>query len=138
MKITLLAILIALSLCLSAATVNFETAGDLQRDCQTGEDMAAGLRTPIDAAYKAGHCTGFIDGFLNTEDGSEWMDDDGKVWEVRFEDGVTVGQAEDVFLLYMSKHPELENKPAAAALIDATADAKIGHKYLVIPKPKKN
>jgi Rap1a immunity proteins len=71
-----------------------------------------------------GQCLGFMSGWLQGVNGLVTVMDD-KSYVVSFADGVTVGQMSRVFVLYVEKHPEYDNKPGDFVLSRAMIDAKL-------------
>ena len=80
-------------------------------------------------AMDVGECDGFMIGWSQGVVGLSILDN-GKPFQILLADGVTVGQMERVFISYMAKHPELENKTGDSALNCALAD--VG---LLVTKP---
>jgi hypothetical protein len=80
-------------------------------------------------AMDVGECDGFMIGWRTGVVGLSILDN-GKPFQILLTDGVTVGQMERVFISYMAKHPELENKTGDLALTRALID--VG---LLVTKP---
>ena len=80
-------------------------------------------------AIDVGLCEGFMIGWRDGAVGL-YVLDNGKPFQILLTDGVTVGQMERVFISYMAKHPELENKTGDSALTRALVD--VG---LLVTKP---
>ena len=94
------------------------SAGQLLQDCKVVPDT----NTTLVDAYGTRHCQGFVRGWLEGAQGMETTLDNGKVFTVQFPDDLTIGQTVRVFVLYMAKHPEMENKSPAEALCPALTD----------------
>ena len=97
-----------------------QTAGWLRTQCLKAQ-------TANDTSYGAGSCDGYILGSMMAAQGMAVYDfDTGKTSLVVFtKDGISVGQAERVFLLYISAHPADENKPAHDTFTKALVDANL-------------
>jgi hypothetical protein len=68
-------------------------------------------------------CFGYLQGWYAGVDGALAPDDKGVMGVATFADGVTLEQMAKVFVLYMSAHPEEENKVAHVAVSDAMFNA---------------
>ena len=100
------------------------SAGWLNTRCIEDQAIATD-QTAIDV----GQCEGFMIGWRDGVVGL-YVLDNGKPFQILLTDGVTVGQMERVFISYMAKHPELENKTGDFALTRALVD--VG---LLVTKP---
>lgn len=86
--------------------VSATTAGELHADCVIEVRNADKTSDPGSvAALKGGLCLGFLEGWLQGEQDS-----------LDFEDGITVGQVERMFMQFMPQYPSLENLPAGIVL----------------------
>jgi hypothetical protein len=75
-------------------------------------------------ALNIGLCLGFMSGWLQEINGLVTIMDE-KSYVVSFADGVTVGQMSRVFVLYVEKRPEYDNKTGDYVLSRAMLDAKL-------------
>lgn len=119
--------LIVLTLILSGVAVaqKARTAGQLMEDCKA---MDLTDKTPALEAARWGSCLGFISGWMQAINPSVRITtSNGKanLEIVTLADDVTNAQAQRVFLQYIDRHPELENKPAGPVLDGAMRAASL-------------
>lgn len=121
-----------LLLCSPLFATDRRTAGDLFEKCKINVGLN-GVSSPTDV-YKGGICVGYVNGWLDSTSDNVFDTSNGP-GVIQFEDGVNVGQIERVFVQFMEKHPELENKLAAPVLTKAVQEAHITHVRAVPPEP---
>ena len=105
------------------------SAGWLNTRCIEAQAVHITDQTANQTAMHVGQCDGFMIGWRDGVVGL-YVLDNGKPFQILLADGVTVGQMERVFISYMAKHPELENKTGDSALTRALID--VG---LLVTKP---
>ena len=101
------------------------SAGWLNTRCIESQAAIVTDQTAMDVGLCDGFMIGWRDGVVGL-----YVLDNGKPFQILLADGVTVGQMERVFISYMAKHPELENKTGDSALTRALVE--VG---LVVTKP---
>ena len=111
------------------ANAEYVKASDLAYDCKVSSVNTAENSTIL-TAFQDGICLGFMNGFIQGFDGRLTVTD-GKKYSIDLVDGISSGQMGRVFVLYMEKHPEMENQPATLPLIKALVDAGLLTKNLV-------
>jgi hypothetical protein len=92
------------------------TARDLHVFCKT---FTVESGPSVEKAY----CRGYVVGWRGGIEGVLIPDDKGMIGTVTFENDVTDDQMAKVFVLYMEKHPEEENKPPNVALLHSMLDS---------------
>ncbi len=111
------------------------TAQELSNDCTISNSDERLKDTH--SALSTGICVGFLTDWLQmTYAGA--VRGDKVASEVVIEDGVDVGQLMRVFIAYMAKHPEIENKPASIAILASVAEAGLAKIKDVPCAPKKS
>ena len=126
------AVAVCCMLCSPVFGSDRRTAGDLLEKCKINIALS-GVSSPTDV-YKGGICVGYVNGWLDST-ADNVLDTSNGPGVVQFQDGVNVGQIERIFVQFMEKHPELENKLAAPILTKAVQEAHITHVRSVPPEP---
>jgi hypothetical protein len=129
MKIKAVVAMIAMALfCVGArGATDFTNAKDLHDYCKLFDryDLSDKTVTPSTADFmEIGQCLGFMSGWLQGTAGLITVIEE-KSYVVSFADGVTVGQMSRVFILFVEKHPEYDNKTGDYVVSRAMIDAKL-------------
>ena len=121
MKIKLIfAVTVMALFSVGARGVDFTNARELHDYCQLSDKAAP---TALDS-FNMGQCLGFMSGWLQGTSKLMIVVDE-KSYVISFADGLTVGQMSRVFVLYVEKHPEYDNKSGDYVLTRAMGDAKL-------------
>ena len=100
-----------------------KTGEQMEENCKK---LAASDTSPGGAAFDAGHCAGFIEGVINTQQFLEVADQNhAKGFPQRFclPENVTNDQTLKVFLKFLNDHPERLHESAVVLLIESLAQA---------------
>jgi hypothetical protein len=76
-------------------------------------------------AFNGGLCQGFINGWMQGVSNLSWSDEKGGVHIVTVADAFSVAQLAKVFVAYVDRHSEVENKPADYAMAKAIQDEEL-------------
>lgn len=107
-------------------------AGLLRDKCQTAVhemDSESPDFSSAQAEIDTNYCVGFVAGWGESSDESFFVGEDHKLWQMRFDDGVTVEQVVKIFVKFVNEHPELENQTADRVLLKSLIRADVMHKH---------
>jgi hypothetical protein len=108
------------------ANANTDTKASALRDvCKNWAATAPDKPVTLPDSYHEAACKGYMMEWSSGMEGLTMPDEKGTDAVVRFEDGITPIQMAKVFVLYMSNHPEEENKAGHVALMHAMSDAQL-------------
>lgn len=115
MKRLLLAIAILALPRVTNASITATTAGHLKAACAETEKIES--NQPGDATL-SGMCVGLITGYAAAIDSGidSYVAPGNYVYTLKFQENVTVAQMVRVYLIFVTNHPEDENKPAVSIL----------------------
>ncbi len=127
MKRSVLKLIMMVALTLSASIVMAYPAANLGKVCNdwngsVSEGGHYSMSEPMTLAHAYG-CEFFITGYALGIKGTMGADDKGVIGTYTFEKGVTPSQLVKVFTLYLSNHPEEENKQAGDVIFHALTNA---------------
>jgi hypothetical protein len=118
MKRAMLMLGLGLTLCIG---VHAETGGELLKDCSALERYGDKpmLAVPHEASYSYGVCMGVMYAVIDGLPSFLLHPDNGGILTIELQPFADSAQAKDVFIKYMTEHPEEENYSAITCLVNA-------------------
>jgi hypothetical protein len=106
---------------LATSTLFAQKANEMRKNCislNTGMDA-----TPATINADGAECLGFMEGWEQGVNGLHWVDNKGNDKVISLAGELTISQMSRMFVVYLDKHPEMDNKTTDFVLTKALVEA---------------